>query len=86
MLVAAMIIYPPGAEMDAQAEGFGSGVREMLLKGSGEDQLHAYVNYAHGDESLEEVYGHQAWRLEKLRQVKRQYDPENRFGFYSPIV
>ncbi|KAH6848033.1 hypothetical protein B0I37DRAFT_376488 [Chaetomium sp. MPI-CAGE-AT-0009] len=45
-----------------------------------------YVNYAAGYEPLEARYGHEAWRLEKLRKLKRQYDPENRFAWYNPIV
>ena len=44
------------------------------------------VNYANGDETLEEMYGHEGWRLEKLRRLKKEWDPENRFGFYAPIL
>jgi FAD/FMN-containing dehydrogenase len=84
MLVAPMIIYPPDVGLDEEAERFGKELRSLLLEGR--EELHAYVNYAHGDESLEEVYGHQGWRLDRLRKLKKQYDPENRFGFYSPIV
>jgi len=47
---------------------------------------HAYVNYAVGPESPEEVYGWDEARLERLRAVKMAYDPENKFGFYMPIV
>jgi hypothetical protein len=87
MLVAPIVIYPPNSESDDEAAKFGKKLRAFLLKGSGnEKELHAYINYAHGDESVEEVYGHQKWRLEKLRRLKKQYDPANRFGFYSPIV
>ncbi len=38
----------------------------------GNKELHAYVNYAHGDENLQEVYGHQSWRLQRLRAMKRR--------------
>ncbi|KAK3293715.1 uncharacterized protein B0H64DRAFT_364517 [Chaetomium fimeti] len=44
-----------------------------------------YVNYAAGYESLEARYGHETWRLEKLRKLKRQYDPDNKFAWYNPI-
>lgn len=47
--------------------------------------MHAYVNYAHGDETLEEVYGYEAWRVARLRALKEKYDPLGRFGFYAPI-
>lgn len=87
LLVAAMVVWPPGTGMNAtlgpEAEKLGKELRKCMR---GDKELHAYVNYAHGDETVEEVYGHHAWRLEKLRRLKREYDPENRFGFYAPIV
>ena len=46
----------------------------------------AYVNYANGREPLEQKYGHEPWRLQRLRGLKAKYDPENRFRFYNPIV
>lgn len=76
----------PDPALDDEAARFGEELRQILLKGSGETELRAYINYAHGDEKLEEIYGHDAWRLEKLRRLKREYDPKNRFGFYAPIV
>ncbi|KAK4113175.1 FAD-binding domain-containing protein [Canariomyces notabilis] len=60
-------------------------VRRVLVEGSGEGRLNAYVNYASGDESLPELYGHEPWRLEKLRRLKAKYDPQGRFNFYAPI-
>ena len=47
--------------------------------------LSAYINYAHGDEPLEAIYGYEPWRLERLRSLKKQYDPDFRFKFYNPI-
>lgn len=44
-----------------------------------------YVNYANGDESLESIYGYDSWRLEKLRELKAKYDPNNRFRYHVPI-
>lgn len=44
-----------------------------------------YVNYAFGNEESEELYGYEKWRLEKLRRLKRKYDPQERFSFYAPI-
>ncbi|KAE8373962.1 hypothetical protein BDV26DRAFT_284671 [Aspergillus bertholletiae] len=46
----------------------------------------AYVNYATGFETLKERYGHENWRIRKLRGLKARYDPHNRFRFYNPIV
>ena len=50
------------------------------------EERHTYLNYAFGDESLEELYGFEPWRLKKLRNVKQEYDPHGRFNFYGPIT
>ena len=44
-----------------------------------------YVNYGWGDEEPEELYGYEKWRLERLRELKRKYDSDNKFSFYAPI-
>ncbi|KAL9639612.1 MAG: hypothetical protein Q9204_001022 [Flavoplaca sp. TL-2023a] len=46
----------------------------------------AYVNYASGYESLEAMYGYEPWRLDRLRELKSQYDPDNKFAWYNPII
>lgn len=48
-------------------------------------QLTTYVNYAFGDEPAQQMYGYEPWRLKKLRALKKEYDPHNRFGYYNPI-
>ncbi|KAI0197904.1 hypothetical protein F4808DRAFT_473476 [Astrocystis sublimbata] len=47
-----------------------------------------YVNYAVGLEyqSLEDIYGSEPWRLQKLRKVKAEYDPGNSFRYYNSFV
>lgn len=67
------------------AADFGSRMRQALNNGSGQP-LHAYVNYAHGDESLEALYGYEDWRLWRLRKLKAKYDPFGKFGYYAPIT
>lgn len=52
---------------------------------SGQQKPHTYVNYAMGREGNGEVYGREDDRLDKLRRLKSQWDPNNRFGFYNPI-
>lgn len=69
---------------DDVVAGYGLRIRSTLLRGSGQP-LYTYVNYAHGDEGLEAVYGYEVWRLRRLMRLKAEYDPENRFGFYAPI-
>lgn len=71
--------------LDAKAVAFGEGIRRILHDADGGGEMHTYVNYAHGDESLEEVYGYETWRLARLRALKVKYDPLGRFGFYEPI-
>ena len=72
------------ASMDTIAAEFGTRMRRALLDGSGQP-LHAYVNYAHGDESLEALYGYEDWRLWRLRRLKAKYDPFGKFAYYAPI-
>lgn len=44
--------------------------------------VHRYINFAHGDESLEEIYGDS---LPRLLQLKSIFDPENRFNQWFNI-
>ncbi|KAF2734945.1 FAD-binding domain-containing protein [Polyplosphaeria fusca] len=89
LLLAPAFFYPalqqdgtPNTALDDVAFKYGGKIRKILADGA---KAHgAYVNYANGDESLEEIYG-ESWRIEKLKNLKRSYDPENRFGFYAPI-
>ncbi|KDN59786.1 hypothetical protein CSUB01_10237 [Colletotrichum sublineola] len=61
-------------------------VRGFWNKGQPERAPNTYVNYATGLEPVEEMYGHEAWRLKRLRDLKAKYDPSNRFRFYNPII
>ncbi|KAK0746969.1 hypothetical protein B0T18DRAFT_489395 [Schizothecium vesticola] len=59
--------------------------RVMTESGGPGEPPRGYVNYGFGNEESEELYGHEKWRLEKLRRLKRKYDPEGKFSFYAPI-
>ena len=52
---------------------------------SGYDQLNIYQNYAHGDEPLSALYGHQGWRHKRLTNLKNAYDPHGFFDGYNPV-
>jgi FAD/FMN-containing dehydrogenase len=78
-------MYTPNATLDSIAIKFGKEVRRMLHEADGSTELHAYVNYAHGDETLQEMYGYEDWRQQKLKALKKEYDPHGKFNFYAPI-
>ncbi|KAK4151547.1 6-hydroxy-D-nicotine oxidase [Chaetomidium leptoderma] len=84
LLLAPFIQYDVGnSTLDAIAERWGDAMETAAFGGS---ERRTYVNYAHGHESLQALYGYEPWRLQKLQALKRKYDPENRFRFYAPIV
>ncbi|KAF2471875.1 FAD-binding domain-containing protein [Lindgomyces ingoldianus] len=85
LLISPLLTYAANASLDEEAFSIGKRIRNMLLNGI-DEPLIAYVNYAHGDESLEAVYGYESWRLEKLRRLKAEYDPHKKFNFYVPIT
>lgn len=86
-LAAPLISYEPIDEaLDEQAADLGTQLREILHDGSGRKDLHAYVNYAFGDEGPEGWYGSETWRQDRLRALKEKYDPEGKFSFYAPIA
>jgi FAD/FMN-containing dehydrogenase len=85
LLLAPLLNYAKNGSLDAIAWNINTKIRDTLLEGTGK-KLEAYINYARGDESVEEVYGYEPWRLEKLRNLKKEYDPYGRFNFFAPIV
>ncbi|ORY54706.1 uncharacterized protein BCR38DRAFT_403853 [Pseudomassariella vexata] len=86
LLLAPLMIFAAdsGPERYEIAQNYAEKIREALVEGNS-GVLHAYVNYAHGNEELKSVYGYEEWRLEKLRRLKKEWDPEGKFGFYVPI-
>ena len=89
LLISPFMMYKPTGDagederLDGEAKKYGMRMREAIAAGQ---EVNAYVNYAVGDEKVEEVYGHESWRVEKLRRLKMEFDPEGRFGFYNPIA
>ncbi|KAI9789483.1 MAG: hypothetical protein M1816_006025 [Peltula sp. TS41687] len=71
----------PSAENAANA--MARQLREEFTATSGYPGLNVYVSYAHGDESLEAIYG--ADKLPRLAQLKRQWDPQNVFAFNNAL-
>lgn len=83
-LISPLMSYSPNTSLDALADDFNGRIRDALIGGD-RSKLMAYANYARGDESVEEMYGREPWRLEKLRRLKKEYDPQGRFNFFAPI-
>ncbi|KAI1822817.1 FAD-binding domain-containing protein [Xylaria intraflava] len=86
LLITSCIMYEPNAAIDPIARELSKKLQKYLLDGSDDPaHLRAYVNYVDDEEPLPAVYGWEDWRLEKLRKLKSQWDPENRMRFYVPI-
>lgn len=83
-LISPLMSYSPNSSLDALADDFNGRIRDALLGGD-RSRLAAYANYARGDESMEEIYGREQWRLDRLRRLKKAYDPQGRFNFFAPI-
>ncbi|PYH85967.1 FAD-binding domain-containing protein [Aspergillus uvarum CBS 121591] len=80
-----LIRYNANASLDHTAIEVGDALRRIILEGSGREELHVYVNFAAGDEAPEQIYGYEEWRLDKLKELKKKYDPERRFSYFAPI-
>ncbi|KAF1993091.1 FAD-binding domain-containing protein [Amniculicola lignicola CBS 123094] len=87
ILAAPLIIYAPNKARDLAVEQLGNKLRELVQEGTGRgSELHAYVNYAYGTEGPEAWYGYEPWRQNRLRTLKKKYDPKGKFSFYGPIA
>ncbi|OAL03997.1 hypothetical protein IQ06DRAFT_345203 [Phaeosphaeriaceae sp. SRC1lsM3a] len=88
VLIAPALLYsrdPASTKLDDVAWAAGEKTRNVLVDGAVRtgDGHFAYVNYASGGEELDGIYGKA--NVERLRELKRVYDPENRFRFYAPL-
>lgn len=61
-------------------------ITDALYTGVEDKHRHAYVNYATGSESIQEVYGREEWRVQRLKGLKKEWDTQNRFRFYNPLM
>ncbi|TID25976.1 hypothetical protein E2P81_ATG03752 [Venturia nashicola] len=79
-------IYTDASVADA-ADAYGKMQRAAFNKveAGGYEELRIYQNYALGDEDPRSYYGYEKWRLEKLKSVKKRYDPDNVFRGYHDI-
>lgn len=66
----------PAAEAGDQ---LGRELRDSWASTSGYPELSVYVNYAHGDEKLEQIY--RGDKLSRLAALKKKWDPDNVFAY-----
>jgi hypothetical protein len=79
------MLYSPNSTLDVTAIKAGKELRRILHDADESSELYAHVNYAHGDETLEEVYGFEELRQQHLKVLKAEYDPSGMFNYYVPI-
>ncbi|KAF2744569.1 FAD-binding domain-containing protein [Sporormia fimetaria CBS 119925] len=68
--------------LDDTALAFGKSVRDVWRNNNRVGNNATYINFAHGDDELEAVYGSS---LPRLRELKRRLDPKNRFDQWFNI-
>ncbi|KAL8662016.1 MAG: hypothetical protein Q9202_005070 [Teloschistes flavicans] len=79
--------YTSPTANDAIGPQYGQRFRALVIAGDGPGRrLNAYVNYAYGDETVEQIYGYDDPRLSRLRALKTRYDPNGKFDFFNPII
>ena len=87
LLAAPLINYPPSnSHLTSEAADLGNKLRNVLSDATGRQDFRAYINYAYGTETSQQIYGSEGWRLQRLRDLKKKYDPKGKFSFYAPIA
>ncbi|RYO83505.1 hypothetical protein DL766_004969 [Monosporascus sp. MC13-8B] len=74
------------SNVSAAVDEWGKKWRDQTTQHSGFPKQHVYVNYAHGDEPLQSMYGYEPWRLERLRNLKAKYDPRGLFNHFNSVL
>ena len=69
--------------LEAVTDTLGRQWRGQLAATSGYPDLAAYINSAHGDETLEQRYG--ARKLHRLAALKKIWDPKEVFRFNNAL-
>ncbi|KAI1393510.1 uncharacterized protein F4822DRAFT_423980 [Hypoxylon trugodes] len=85
-LTSFQVEVPPGSNLTPVALQWAADLRTLWNDGQPDVQPSNYVNYATGLESLPSIYGYEEWRLQKLLDLKKNYDPQNRFRYYNPLI
>lgn len=73
----------PNSTVTAGVTKLGQELRQDFFETSGYPEISVYVNYANGDETVEQIYS-QA-NLPRLAALKSKWDPQNVFRFSNPL-
>jgi hypothetical protein len=65
------------------ANKFAVGLRDEIAATSGYSGVSAYINYAWGDETLEQIYRED--KLPRLAALKQKWDPNNVFAYNNAL-
>ncbi|GAP93089.1 putative FAD binding domain-containing protein [Rosellinia necatrix] len=79
---AIVIPWYTSPSLDCEANKFGKNVRKYWAASAGTSSPSAYINFAHGDEALSQIYGSSLATLQKL---KAKYDPKKRLNQWFPL-
>ncbi|KAF5688765.1 6-hydroxy-D-nicotine oxidase [Fusarium denticulatum] len=71
------------SEMDNALARYGEEIRRDVAATSGYPEITTFVNYAHGDETLEQIYGKD--KLARLTGLKKIWDPKEVFSFNNGL-
>ncbi|GJC89088.1 FAD-linked oxidoreductase azaL [Colletotrichum liriopes] len=79
---AIVIPWYADAALDSEAQSFGRKVRDIWSYSATATENPTYINFAHGDETAEAIYGSS---LSRLRELKRKWDPVGAFNQWFNI-
>lgn len=74
--------YPLNSTLDPYINQFARDARDAFVRTSGFDELEVYITYSHGDEGPDVWYRE---KLERLRELKKEWDPMGLFSFMNPV-
>jgi hypothetical protein len=74
---------PGDTQTEDAANKLGRSIRSDFAANSGYEDLAVYINNAHGDEKLEQIYGKR--KLPRLASLKKTWDPDNVFKYHHPL-
>ncbi|PFH62263.1 hypothetical protein XA68_14394 [Ophiocordyceps unilateralis] len=82
--IIAHLVWGHGDNATAEAANkLGVEIRDDLALTSGYTEPSVFLNYARGDEGLENIYGRE--KLPRLAQLKKAWDPNNVFAYNHPL-